>query len=111
MAYKLLKIKEVKDKYNNLFKFINVDEYQDTSLIQGEILRKIKGKSNNLFIVGDVDQSIYGWRGAVIDNILNLHEEYEDVSIIKLEQNYRSTKNILDKANITKVNTNKEICI
>lgn len=98
-CYKLLKIKEVREKYNNLFKFIHVDEFQDTSIIQSEILKKIKTKENNLFIVGDVDQSIYTWRGATIENILNVTEDYEDVQTIKLEQNYRSTQNILDAAN------------
>lgn len=99
VAYHLLKIKKVRQKYNDLFKHIHVDEYQDTSLIQGEILKKIKAKENTLFIVGDVDQSIYTWRGATIENLLNLQEEYEDVKQIKLEQNYRSTKQILLSAN------------
>ncbi len=98
-CYEMLKISEVKKRYNDLFKFIHVDEFQDTSLIQNEILRKIKGSKNNLFIVGDIDQSIYTWRGATIDNLLKIHEEYDDVHIVKLEQNYRSTKEILQRAN------------
>lgn len=99
LAYHLLKINKVKIRYNHLFKNIHVDEYQDTSLIQGEILKKIKAPDNTLFIVGDVDQSIYTWRGATVDNLLNLAEEYNDVSQIKLEQNYRSTGKILNAAN------------
>lgn len=109
MCYELLKINDVKKRYNNLFRFIHVDEFQDTSLIQNEILRKIKGNENNLFIVGDIDQSIYTWRGAIIDNLLKIHEDYEDVNIVKLEQNYRSTKNILTKANELIKNNEKRI--
>ncbi len=108
-CYELLKISEIKKKYNDLFKFIHVDEFQDTSLIQNEILRKIKGAKNNLFIVGDIDQSIYTWRGATIDNLLKIHEDYEDVKIVKLEQNYRSTKEILQKANKLIEKNNKRI--
>ncbi len=108
-CYELLKIGEVKKRYNDLFKFIHVDEFQDTSLIQNEILRKIKGEKNNLFIVGDIDQSIYTWRGATIDNLLKVHEDYNDVHIVKLEQNYRSTKEILEKANSLIENNNKRI--
>ncbi|MFV0287881.1 MAG: ATP-dependent helicase [Mycoplasmatales bacterium] len=98
-CYDLLKIKEVREKYNNLFKFLHVDEFQDTSALQGEILKKLKTIDNNLFIVGDVEQSIYTWRGATIENILTIHEDYQDVKIVKLEQNYRSTQKILDSAN------------
>ncbi len=99
IANQLLTIKDVQVKYQNRFKYIHVDEYQDTSMVQGEILKKLKSASNNLFIVGDVDQSIYGWRGATIENIMSLEQTFKDVKIVKLEQNYRSTKRIIDAAN------------
>lgn len=99
VTYELLKDKEIRRKYNELFKYIHVDEFQDTSMIQGEILKKLKSPENTLFIVGDVDQSIYTWRGATIDNLLNLQDEYDNSELIKLEQNYRSTQNILNGAN------------
>ncbi len=99
VCHQLLKIDEVAKKYQNRFKYIHVDEYQDTSLVQGEILKKLKSPTNNLFIVGDVDQSIYGWRGATIENIMSLEKTFDNVEIVKLEQNYRSTKRIIDAAN------------
>ncbi len=99
VCHQLLKIKEISEKYQERFKYIHVDEYQDTSVVQSEILKKLKQKNNNLFIVGDVDQSIYGWRGATIENIMSLEKTFSDVKIIKLEQNYRSTKRIIDAAN------------
>ncbi len=99
VCHQLLLINDVRKKYQTRFKYIHVDEYQDTSLVQGEILKKLKSPDNNLFIVGDVDQSIYGWRGATIENIMSLEKTFDDVEIIKLEQNYRSTKRIIDAAN------------
>ncbi len=99
VCHQLLKIEAVQKKYQERFKYIHVDEYQDTSLVQGEILKKLKSPNNNLFIVGDVDQSIYGWRGATIENIMSLEKTFDDVEIVKLEQNYRSTKRIIDAAN------------
>ncbi len=99
VAHQLLAIKEVRTKYQNRFKYIHVDEYQDTSMVQGEMLKKLKSPTNNLFIVGDVDQSIYGWRGATIENIMSLEKTFKDVKIVKLEQNYRSTKRIIEAAN------------
>ncbi len=98
-AHKLLKNKSIQAKYHQKFKAILVDEFQDTSAIQFEILNLLKSTTNNLFVVGDADQSIYGWRGAQYGNLLNLINKYKDVEVIKLEQNYRSTKNILDVAN------------
>lgn len=106
VCHQLLKIEEVRTKYQNRFKYIHVDEYQDTSVVQSEILKKLKSKTNNLFIVGDVDQSIYGWRGATIENIMSLEKTFDDVAIIKLEQNYRSTKRILEAANSLIENNN-----
>lgn len=98
-AYELLKIEAVRNKYHNYLNYIHVDEYQDTSIIQSKMLDLIKSDSCKLFVVGDVDQSIYEWRGATVENIMNLASKYNDSIIIKLEQNYRSTKSILDVAN------------
>ena len=98
--YELLQNKKYQERIRGLFDYILVDEYQDTSLIQAKILQLLKKEETKLFIVGDVDQSIYRWRGALIENILELEKDYVDVSIVKLEQNYRSTKKILDAANL-----------
>lgn len=98
-AYELLQTKEVRLKYQNKFKYILVDEFQDTSHLQGEILKLLKIETNKMFIVGDVDQSIYTWRGATVDNMLKIENHYQGVVFIKLEQNYRSTKKILEAAN------------
>lgn len=89
---------EVLAKYQERFVYILVDEYQDTNAAQYEIVRMLADRNRNLFVVGDDWQSIYSWRGANYQNILNFHRDYADVSIIKLEQNYRSTQNILDAA-------------
>lgn len=109
VAYDLLKIKAIKTRYNKLFKYIHVDEFQDTSVIQSEILKKLKTTENNLFIVGDIDQSIYTWRGAEVDNLFNVLDDYPDVHLVKLEQNYRSTKEILNMANNLIENNKKRI--
>ncbi len=98
-CHDLLKRANVRAKYNQKFKYIHVDEFQDTSLIQNDILKLLFNKQNNMFIVGDIDQSIYGWRGAAVENMLNIKGEYGSAKIIKLEQNYRSTPEILDAAN------------
>ncbi len=95
----LLDDENIQNYYINRFKYIHVDEFQDTSKVQFEMLEKIKNDTNNIFIVGDVDQSIYGWRGAQIDNLLNIEKTFKDTEVIKLEQNYRSSKNILKCAN------------
>ncbi len=91
--------KEVLNKYSNRFRYISVDEFQDTNTVQYEILKLLQSKHQNLFVVGDDDQSIYGWRGAEIKNILNFDKDFPDAKIFKLEQNYRSTKKILNVAN------------
>ncbi len=87
------------EHYRNKFKFIMVDEYQDTNSVQFELMRLLAEKHRNLCVVGDDDQSIYGWRGAEISNILKFEEFFPDAKIVKLEQNYRSTNTILEASN------------
>ncbi|MEA5140286.1 ATP-dependent helicase [Arcicella rigui] len=89
----------VLDKYQRKFKYIMVDEFQDTNISQYLIVKKLSELSKNLCVVGDDAQSIYAFRGASIDNILNLEKDYPNMTTIKLEQNYRSTKNIVEAAN------------
>ncbi|MDE6625733.1 MAG: DNA helicase PcrA [Lachnospiraceae bacterium] len=90
---------EILDSYQQRFQYIMVDEYQDTNHIQFLLIKQLASKFRNLCVVGDDDQSIYKFRGANIYNILNFREEYSEAKVIKLEQNYRSTKNILAAAN------------
>ena len=90
---------EVLDYYRSRFKYIMVDEYQDTSKAQYELIKLLAKQHQNICVVGDDDQSIYGWRGADIRNILEFEKDYDDVHVVKLEQNYRSTQIILDAAN------------
>ncbi len=89
---------DIKNIYSNNFKYILVDEYQDTNFIQNKWLNLIINKNKNICCVGDDDQSIYSWRGAEIKNFLSFDKVYPDCKIFRLEQNYRSTKNILDVA-------------
>lgn len=91
--------KEVLASYQDRFRYIMVDEYQDTNTAQFELIRLLALKYRNLCVVGDDDQSIYKFRGANIYNILNFEHHFPDATVIKLEQNYRSTQNILDAAN------------
>ena len=93
------KCPEVLDYYQNRFRYIMVDEYQDTNTAQFRLIYLLAQKYKNICVVGDDDQSIYKFRGANIENILSFEERFENVNLIKLEQNYRSTGNILDAAN------------
>lgn len=86
-------------QYQDRWDFLHIDEYQDTNASQYTLTKLIAGRHNNVFVVGDPDQSIYGWRGADIHNILNFEKDYPGARVIRLEQNYRSTTNILDAAN------------
>ena len=100
LTVKLLKThSEVREYYNGKLKYILVDEYQDTNYAQYYLISLLSQKYNNIMAVGDDDQSIYKFRGATIENILSFNQRFKDVKIIKLEQNYRSTKVILDAAN------------
>jgi len=89
----------VKNRYARQFKYVMVDEFQDTNPIQMVMIEMLSSHSGNLFVVGDEDQSIYGWRGATVENILQFDEIYSDAKIIRLEKNYRSTNTILEAAN------------
>lgn len=90
---------DVRENYQERFRYIMVDEYQDTNTVQFKLVSLLAGKYRNLCVVGDDDQSIYKFRGANIRNILDFEKEYPDAEVIKLEQNYRSTENILNAAN------------
>ncbi len=98
-AVRLLRdVPEVREKYNNKFKYILVDEYQDTNSLQFALISLLTEKQQNIAVVGDEDQSIYKWRGADITNILNFEKHFPNTKTIRLEQNYRSTQTILDVA-------------
>lgn len=90
---------ELRDHYRNRFRYVLVDEFQDTNTVQYAWLRNLVGNSDNMMVVGDDDQSIYGWRGAKIENIHNFTRDFSNAKTIKLEQNYRSTGTILKAAN------------
>ena len=108
-TYKLLKSnKEVLEKYQNIWKYIHIDEYQDTNKVQYMMVKLLAEKHKNICVVGDIDQNIYSWRGADIKNIMNFEKDYPNAKIVLLEENYRSTQNILAVANsIIKKNTNR----
>ncbi|MDD4989469.1 MAG: 3'-5' exonuclease [Candidatus Pacebacteria bacterium] len=91
--------KTVREMYQKRFSYIHIDEYQDTNTVQYELSRLIAGEKKNVCVVGDIDQNIYTWRGANIQNILNFEKDYPNAKIILLEENYRSTQTILSAAN------------
>lgn len=93
------KFPEVLEKYRSRYKYIMVDEYQDTNHVQFRLVSQLSAGHKNLCVVGDDDQSIYRFRGANIENILGFEEQFEGAAVIRLEQNYRSTKTVLDAAN------------
>jgi len=95
---------EVRDRYQRRFEYILVDEYQDTNRPQYELMRLLAGARHNLCVVGDEDQSIYSWRGADIRNILEFEQDFPEAKIVRLEQNYRSTQNILQAASAVVAN-------
>lgn len=100
LTHRLFKeVPDVLEFYQRKFQYIHVDEYQDTNQAQYELVSQLAQKNRNLCVVGDADQSIYGWRGANMENIMNFEEDYPDATLVKLEQNYRSTKTILQAAN------------
>ena len=100
LTVKLLKEnEEIRRYYQNKFDYVLVDEYQDTNKAQLELAKLLSGGKRNLMVVGDDDQSIYRFRGATIENILGFDRDFEDARVVKLEQNYRSTSNILEAAN------------
>jgi DNA helicase-2/ATP-dependent DNA helicase PcrA len=107
-ALRLLKsVSAVRDHYNRKFQYILVDEYQDTNRPQYELMRLLAGTRHNLCAVGDEDQSIYSWRGADIRNILEFENDFPEAKIIRLEENYRSTQNILEAASAVVANNVK----
>ena len=107
--YKLISTnQEILDSIQNKFTYFSVDEFQDTNKLQYDIVKLLASKTRNILMVGDEDQSIYGWRGANIENIFNFTRDFPEAKVFKLEQNYRSTKNILERANmIIKNNKNR----
>jgi len=108
-AMRLLKEHDdIRTHYQNIWHYIHIDEYQDTNKVQYELSRLLAQKHNNICVVGDIDQNIYSWRGANLENILHFEKNYPGATFILLEENYRSTKTILDASNeIIKKNTNR----
>jgi len=105
----LTRLPEVLAKYQHKFRYILIDEYQDTNLAQYAIIKMLGAVHENICVVGDDAQSIYSFRGATVQNILQFQDDYEDVKVIKLEQNYRSTQHILNVANNVISNNKNQI--
>ncbi len=104
----ILDNRDILDSIQRRYTYISVDEFQDTNSLQYDMVKLLASKTRNILIVGDEDQSIYGWRGANIENIFNFTKDFPEAKVFKLEQNYRSTKNIIEKANlIIKNNKNR----
>ena len=101
------KRKDILEKYQERFRYILVDEYQDTNSIQYELCKMLARKYNNIFVVGDANQSIYSWRNADYRNILNFEKDYKNAHVVLLEENYRSTNTILKAANSVIKNNNE----
>ena len=95
----LQEYEEVRTYYQKKFRYVLIDEYQDTNHLQFLLAKLLSGGYENICVVGDDDQSIYRFRGATIENILSFEQQYKGAKVIRLEQNYRSTKSILDAAN------------
>ena len=112
-VYMLRRSEEVREKYQDMFRYVLVDEYQDTNRAQFLLVHLLSMKHGKIFAVGDDDQSIYGWRGAMIENILSFEKEFPNTKIFKLEENYRSTTAILKFANAAikpnKIRAHKEL--
>ncbi|RLD09996.1 MAG: ATP-dependent DNA helicase Rep [Chlamydiae bacterium] len=103
------KYPDILKSYQNIFKYIIVDEYQDTNAVQFEFIKLLANKYKNICAVGDDDQSIYGWRGAEVKNILDFDKHFKNAAVIRLEENYRSTGNILKAANaVISANKNRK---
>src|SRR5207302_8356219 len=98
-----------RERLNRRYEFVMVDEYQDTNRSQYELMRLLTAERRNIAVVGDEDQSIYGWRGANIRNILDFERDFPGAAVIRLEQNYRSTKTILDAASALAANNAERI--
>jgi DNA helicase II / ATP-dependent DNA helicase PcrA len=99
LSAKLLTRPEIREKYNKRFRYVHIDEYQDTNQLQYDIAMALTGPNRNICVVGDSDQTIYSWRGANIKNILNFEKDFPDAKVVLLEENYRSTATILGAAN------------
>jgi len=104
-----IKCPDVLKKYQDRFRYIHIDEFQDTNAVQYDIVSLLAKKWGNILVVGDEDQCIYGWRGANIENITNFRRDFPNAQIFKLEQNYRSTKKILEKANLVISNNTQRL--
>ncbi len=94
----LNEVETVRESYQGRYRYLLIDEFQDTNVVQYELVKLLSAKYKNVCVVGDDDQSIYRWRGAILDNILNFDKDFPGTVVIKLEENYRSTKNILNAA-------------